>query len=221
MGLDGVELVMEMEDHFGIEIPDADAERLVTLGGIHAYLCTRLKGRRISGTPCASRATFIRVRDGLGAICGIDPRRIRPSVRVGDVIPARHLRHQLDALESNVGLRLPNVFVWPRILLALSFAIAIVAGVWLGVVAGFAAWLLTLVVGMPVTNSGARASIVADDSVRHWIRLIHRTNGLPDSMSWTEHKIWIAVRTLVSQQFGVAADDLVPATHIIHDLGAD
>jgi acyl carrier protein len=42
MGLDTVELVMDLEDTFGIEIPDADAERLVSVGEAFEYIVQRL-----------------------------------------------------------------------------------------------------------------------------------------------------------------------------------
>ncbi len=36
--LDAVELVMALEEEFGIEIPDEDAEKLLTVGGVVEYL---------------------------------------------------------------------------------------------------------------------------------------------------------------------------------------
>lgn len=38
MGLDIVELVMQVESVFGIEIPDADASKLRTVGDLYDYL---------------------------------------------------------------------------------------------------------------------------------------------------------------------------------------
>jgi acyl carrier protein len=46
MGLDVVELVMAIESHFGIEIPDADAERLEIAGDLSDYIVEVLERQR-------------------------------------------------------------------------------------------------------------------------------------------------------------------------------
>ena len=38
MGLDVVELVMDVEAQFGLEVPDADASRLRTVGDLYRYV---------------------------------------------------------------------------------------------------------------------------------------------------------------------------------------
>jgi hypothetical protein len=38
MGLDVIEMVMEVESAFGIDIPDADAARLTTVGALYDYV---------------------------------------------------------------------------------------------------------------------------------------------------------------------------------------
>lgn len=45
MGLDIVELIVAIEDTFGIEIPDRDAENLATVGSLADYVYRALRGR--------------------------------------------------------------------------------------------------------------------------------------------------------------------------------
>ena len=40
--LDTVELIMQFEDDFNIEIPDEDAEQILSVGQAEAYISTRL-----------------------------------------------------------------------------------------------------------------------------------------------------------------------------------
>ena len=42
--LDTVELVMALEEEFDIEIPDEDAENIITVGDVVKYIETKLKG---------------------------------------------------------------------------------------------------------------------------------------------------------------------------------
>ena len=41
--LDIVELIMALEEEFGIEIPDADAEKVVTVGDVVSYIKENVK----------------------------------------------------------------------------------------------------------------------------------------------------------------------------------
>lgn len=45
MGLESVELVMAIEDEFGIQIAEADAPTLAVLGDMHAYIVRALIDR--------------------------------------------------------------------------------------------------------------------------------------------------------------------------------
>ncbi|MDB6032532.1 MAG: hypothetical protein JWM16_2870 [Verrucomicrobiales bacterium] len=45
MGLDTVQLVVAIEEEFGIEIPNADAPKLAVLGDMHDYIVCMLQQR--------------------------------------------------------------------------------------------------------------------------------------------------------------------------------
>lgn len=51
MGLDGVELILAVEDHFGITVTEADAEKMATVGGLHDFVfrevCKREGGENV------------------------------------------------------------------------------------------------------------------------------------------------------------------------------
>jgi acyl carrier protein len=78
MGLDAVELVMEIEDEFNLRIPDADAERIQTIGQLVDYLVDRV------GPPpaCASARAIYDFRAAVVGACGVVRGAVRPSTRV-------------------------------------------------------------------------------------------------------------------------------------------
>jgi hypothetical protein len=45
MGLDTVELVMAVEEEFDLEIPDATAEKIFTVGDLHTFVVAELQRR--------------------------------------------------------------------------------------------------------------------------------------------------------------------------------
>jgi hypothetical protein len=56
MGLDSVELVMAVEEHFGIAIPDKDASTLITVGKLHNWVVNEL--HRLNRPSVAETAVF-------------------------------------------------------------------------------------------------------------------------------------------------------------------
>lgn len=72
MGLDAVELVMKVEKHFGIDIPDAQAEKLETVGLLHAFVWDELRrrGRKDKGYT----QVFDELRELICEQLGVHPR---------------------------------------------------------------------------------------------------------------------------------------------------
>ena len=79
MGLDTVELVMAIEEEFGVEIPDADAERLRSVGDVASYVFEELqrRGRR----DMDANSVIERVRAVTVAQLGVDPDVVFPWTR--------------------------------------------------------------------------------------------------------------------------------------------
>lgn len=74
MGLDSVELVMALEEEFGLDIPDADAERLETVGGTHDYIVETLKQR---GEAPDEAEVWQRLHRIIVNQLGVDPSEVR------------------------------------------------------------------------------------------------------------------------------------------------
>src|SRR3954453_3926563 len=85
MGLDTVELVMEIESEFEIAIPDADAELIQTVGHLHAYVCHTLRPR--PETICPSARAFYPLPRALRDNHPTPRRAVRPSARLARLLP--------------------------------------------------------------------------------------------------------------------------------------
>ena len=69
MGLDSVELVMKVEESYDISIPDDDAEKLVTVGKLHAYVIAALKQK--GRTDLDSQTIFNELRSIISRQLGV------------------------------------------------------------------------------------------------------------------------------------------------------
>jgi acyl carrier protein len=76
MGLDTVELVMEFEEEFDIEIPNTAAENMVTVGDVVEFIRLELTRR---GCAADANDIFERVRRLSAGKANIDPDEITPT----------------------------------------------------------------------------------------------------------------------------------------------
>jgi acyl carrier protein len=79
VGLDTVELVFAVEDHFEVQIPDADASKLVTVGMLLAWIMNELS--RQGRAPVDLERTFQELRDVICRQTGVSPERVVPEAR--------------------------------------------------------------------------------------------------------------------------------------------
>ena len=79
MGLDSVELVMSVEEHFNIEIPDDIAGTLVTVGSLHVFVVSELQ--RLGRNSVNADTVFEELRELICYQLGIKPERVVPEAR--------------------------------------------------------------------------------------------------------------------------------------------
>ena len=58
IGLDTIEIVMEIEETFGITIPNRDAEKIQTIGDAYRCIIERLEFPEVPGTCLTSHAFY-------------------------------------------------------------------------------------------------------------------------------------------------------------------
>ncbi len=81
MGLDTVELVYSVEEHFGIRIPDHVAATLVTVGSLHAFVVSEMERQ---GRLCKPEVAFEDIRKLVCDVAGVDPGRVVAEARFVD-----------------------------------------------------------------------------------------------------------------------------------------
>jgi hypothetical protein len=217
-GFDSVELLMDVEDIFGIAIPDREAEKIHTPGELQAYIVQRV-GALPDGpsSRCASAAAFYRARRLLVDAFGFDRNSIRPTTPIAQFLPIDHRYRQVawkrlgDVLQVRLG-RLEHPRWMQNLGLSIGFLLFVSACVWAPALArhgigGAASIVATVALGaaaflVPAAFFWAtrpwavylprRYETVGDVSsvlIGPEVDLLRRKGG-----GWTMHEVWEIIR---------------------------
>lgn len=107
-GLSVVELVMEIEETFGLAITDDEAERIHGIGGIKEFLISRV--HRGSSTECVTQRAFYRLRTVVCEVLAVPRAAVNPRKRWSDLLPATRRRWAWKLIVT--GAHLPNRPRW-------------------------------------------------------------------------------------------------------------
>lgn len=112
MGLDGLELIMAIEEKFGIAIPDQDAEKIRTPRALIEYVERSLKDA--DERVCPSQRAFYRLRRAFGNEFQIRRKTITPETSLSSLFPAltRRTDWQRLRLELESGRVSPYTPYW-------------------------------------------------------------------------------------------------------------
>lgn len=134
MGLDAVEIVMDVEDHFGISIQNTEAERVRTVGDLVLLIQSRIDAAHAASCPTLS--SFLRLRSCVREITSNEKLRIRTGTHVVDVLNRTQRRKLWRRLSDFLGstptaLRRPQLLrrslaCLVAALIALAFLVAAV-----------------------------------------------------------------------------------------------
>jgi len=107
MGLDSVELVLAWEDSFGIQISDAEAERMFTTRQAAERIYEQLRSSGPEDSGCLSLRAFNKLRRAF-VDEGVPRNAVRPDARVTHLLPSRQRRDALSVVCQRAGLEPPR-----------------------------------------------------------------------------------------------------------------
>ncbi len=78
MGLESVYLVMAFEEEFEVEIPDDDAERIVTVGDARDFIVSKLRERAEDPGAVDPEEVLSRIKAIIIDLIGVRPEKVTP-----------------------------------------------------------------------------------------------------------------------------------------------
>ena len=106
MGLDSVELVMTIEDKFGISIPDDECEQIVTVQQMADSVFEKIKLN--PNEKCLSQIIFYRIRKAF-ELFGNEKQNITPNSKMSELLSKTDLKNDWTRLGIRIGLKIPDL----------------------------------------------------------------------------------------------------------------
>ncbi|MGI9443888.1 MAG: hypothetical protein ACR2N1_15560 [Rubripirellula sp.] len=107
MGLEGVELVMDVEDRFCTSFPDAELEHMQTVGDLHTFIMERIRSQHSSVS--TSAAMFDSIRKILVEQFNVDRAKVQRSTRLDSLVEAGSREQFRRSIESALATKIPRL----------------------------------------------------------------------------------------------------------------
>lgn len=219
MGLDAVEMVMEVEISFGVAILDAEAVKCETPADIISLVLEKLQPREEPG--CISQRGFYLLRRELMRSFTIERASVTLDLKIRSLDSERSDRAIWESLKAATEARSWPSLVRPRWL---------VVGLWLmtgGVLLALyqvthpaialAGALLAGCSGMLLTRRSENRIPPAYSRVRDLVPFAVTS----EQISWSPDEIAAQVKKIVMEQLGVNEDQYRTDAHFVYDFGMD
>lgn len=217
MGLDGVELVMAIEEGFGITIADAEAEACVTPAALIDLVFSKLRAsdKRV----CVSQRAFYLLRKGLTQTLGVSRRKVDLNADIRSFAAARSEREVWDDLKAAVQARSWPALARPGWLTASMWFLSL--GTFCALIAQFH-WAVAAACSVLVAYVAAR--LTRPFCSRIPARYSRLRELVPfavtsDAIAWTRDQVAALVRKLVIEQLGLREGQYREDAHFVKDLG--
>lgn len=241
MGLELVEIVLEVESTFGISLPDAKLSmEMRTVGDLYDCILDIL-GRENEGIGLTTQA-FKTLQETLSALRSIPEEQIRLDTQLDALVPVLRRRAFWRKLKKSLQLPLPPLDRSAGVIRAI-FAVSFVLGgmttsnimfgvnlllrdpvIWACIVfVFFGAVGFWAIIGIVLTIPAAVA----------WPRGIRSVGDLTQTMvsmnygmlirrdpRWNRNDVWMALQQIIASSLGVKLSDVTPQSRFIEDLGA-
>jgi acyl carrier protein len=224
MGLDLIELAMEVEETFGFSIPNEDVATLDSVGKRCDYIMAhRFEGRQQG---CLTSVAFYKLRRALMSVLGIARSDVRLSSDLNAIIPTRR-RQAWSDLHRVMGLRLPELVrpAWVKAAVILG-SCAIGTAIFVFGRAALVTAFLTTLVAMYVLFQATKPLAVMFHrkfaTVGGLTKCILQKNfgAISDSCQRANaEEVWDTLRCVIVEQLGVRPDDVTKEARFVEDFG--
>lgn len=233
MGLDSIELLIEVEKAFDISIPDEEAEKIINVGDLHNTVLKHLNQKETD--KCKSQSLYYNLRKNLSESYNIPKQNILPNFSLNNIFPVKKRRKVYSdyAIENN--LILPSLTLnkpW-RIFLTFIGISTILGGLALSVILksyyDYPIWIYIIpIIGIIITIYLSKIleplrRTIHPDSLRNFTREVLTLNysRLYKNQEVNRKEIETIINNIISDKIGLSLEEISPEKKFHDDLGID
>ena len=229
MGLDGVELLMSVEEHFGITIKNDEAAQIRSVGDFVNLIRSRIVAAETLS--CPSRLKFYELRRLTAEVTGKPNLRIRPSQRIESTLSRDERRQLWKRLPEILGTdprdlgpptflrRLLWLIAWSILIGSIGYALTVdVLFLPIAVLASSFIGILLILFGSCFRSAPPNGWETFGKVTRQLAGTVAVTKG--DHRD-SDEAILEQLRQIIADVLGVKPDKIVASALLIADLGMD
>jgi acyl carrier protein len=227
MGLEIVELLMDVEDAFDITLPEDDYAR--TVGGLYALVLKKLNAKKEE--VCLSSVVCFRLRRAVMQHCDIKRKQFRLNTELSEVFPRPDRRRLWSEVQRTTQFSIPSL-VRSRMACWLAIALWLPSGAvlahYLKIRASFGFFLLYALAYAPaaflLTVPLAAQFPERCRTVRDAIKMILARNygKLSKEFQYADSdEAWGVLKRLVAEKLNVPPERVTPEARFVEDLGCN
>ncbi|PVD53097.1 hypothetical protein DC498_06965 [Terrimonas sp.] len=233
MGLDSVEILMKVENTFGIKIPDHEAEKIITIGDFHNAVWKHLSGKDSEG--CRSQTLFYRLRKGFQDYFNVPYSEILLNTSPENIFPEEKRREHYYDFAISTGLALPQLVLtrpWANFLNTTGFLFIAGGAVTSNMLIFFynqSKWLLLIpVAGICTTillsySLNSKRTRIPLKTLRAFTEQTLMLNfaAMHSDEGANRKEMEFVINHIISDMAGVDIEEITPGKKIADDLGID
>jgi len=231
MGLDGVELIVEVENTFGIKIQDKEAEAIATVGDFYEVVWNKIRDNK--SNKCASALLFYRFRKLIVENCNISKKDFLLDKNLNDLIPRSVRKQMWKELQSKFEFKLPNLKLpsFLQLVLLIIGLVLILGSLVFSIIAvkffHLSGQILLLpAVGIAITIVLAQIlkpfkTQISKNTIREFIGEVLRINYKEIQQKFGSNRAEMekVMNILICDKLGVDIEAINPKAHLVNDLG--
>lgn len=233
MGLDSIELVMEIEKAFNIRIPDEEAEKLLTVGDMYNSVWNHLESRH--SNQCNSQIIFYRLRRYFTETFRLSKQAFSPDKLLNDLFPQTNRRKEYIAMGNHINLQLPKLVLtksW-RILLTTVGLISMVGGLLFAILLtsffDFTKWVYLFPVGGIIITLllseflNPRRVVIQPSLIRDFTSntLALNYSSILKDQGTSRKEVETVINYIIVDKIGVDLEEISAEKSFTDDLGVD